>query len=186
MKPLFEMLAEYNRWANKRVYSAAAKIPDADYRADHGVFFGSLHGTLNHILIGDRIWLAVFTGAGDRPRQLGAILYDSLDDLLAARRAEDARIASYISSLTDADLVSTVHYSPLRNPIDIEQHLGPLLIHFFNHQTHHRGQAHGILTKIMGEAPSLDLVIFQRQTGVSLVNGQGGAFSETERRASPP
>jgi uncharacterized damage-inducible protein DinB len=76
----------------------------------------------------------------------------------------------------------TVRYRPLRNPADIEQYLVPLLVHFFSHQTHHRGQAHCLLTESTGEAPSLDLVVFQRQTGISLVSGAGGLFSEPERR----
>ena len=52
----FMMFAAYNRWANQRLYDATAQLPDADYRANRGAFFGSLHGTLNHILVGDRIW----------------------------------------------------------------------------------------------------------------------------------
>jgi uncharacterized damage-inducible protein DinB len=182
MKALFEMLATYNAWANERVYDAAATLPNEDYRADRGAFFGSLHGTFNHILIGDRIWMRVFTGQGMKPRQLDAILYDSFDELRAARRAEDKRIVEYITSLSSRDLAGTVHYQTIRSPADIEQHLAPLLVHFFNHQTHHRGQAHCLLTGFTGEAPSLDLVIFQRQTGTSLISGAGGWFSGPERR----
>jgi uncharacterized damage-inducible protein DinB len=184
VKPLFEMMAAYNGWANERLFGAVRKLPDAQYRSDRGAFFGSIQGTLNHILIGDRIWMHVFTGEGERPRQLDAILYDDLDTLWAARRAEDARISAYVSRLSENDLLGTVHYKPLRSPTDIEQHLAPLLLHVFNHQTHHRGQAHAILTHFTPEAPSLDLVIFQRQTGVSLVSGAGGDFSAPERRSA--
>ena len=183
MKSLFEMMAAYNSWANERLYDAASMLSDAQYRSDRGAFFGSIHATLNHILIGDRIWMHVFTGEGERPRQLDAILYDDFDALRAARRAEDARISTYVSQLSEHDLQATVHYRPLRSPTHIEQHLGPLLLHFFNHQTHHRGQAHAILTQFTAEAPSLDLVIFQRQSGVSLVSGAGGDFSVPERRS---
>jgi uncharacterized damage-inducible protein DinB len=182
MKAIFEMLASYNAWANERIYDAAARLPREDYRADRGAFFGSLHGTLNHILIGDRIWMHVFTGVGVKPLQLDAILYDSFDELRAARRAEDKRIIHYIGGLSAPGLAGTVHYKTIRSPANIEQHLTPLLVHFFNHQTHHRGQAHCLLTGFTGEAPSLDLVIFQRQTGTSLVSGAGGSFSEPERR----
>jgi uncharacterized damage-inducible protein DinB len=182
VKAIFEMLAAYNRWANERLYAAAAKLPESEYRTDYGAFFGSIHGTLNHIMVGDRIWMYVFTGQGVKPTQLDAILYDDLRDLQEARRSEDARINRYIVSLSEHDLLGSVRYSSLRSPADIEQQLAPLLIHFFNHQTHHRGQAHCLLTKITGEAPSLDLVIFQRQTGTSLRSGQGGDFSQPERR----
>lgn len=181
LKPLLVMLAAYNAWANERLY-AAALLPDADYRADGGAFFGSLHGTLNHLLVGDRIWLHVFTGEGQKPSELDAILYDDLETLSAARRDEDARISAYIASLSDADLAGVARYRTLRSPADIEQELAPLLLHFFNHQTHHRGQAHALLTRARGEAPSLDLFIFQRQTGASIVRGGGGDFAAPERR----
>src|SRR5260370_33783463 len=126
MKPLFEMLADYNAWANERLYDAAARLPDADYRADRGVFFGSLHGTLNHILIGDRIWMHVFTGEGKKPTELDAMLYDTLDALDEGRRAEDRRVSADSPSLSEDDHAGTARYSTLRGP----PHLGrrhPLL-----------------------------------------------------------
>jgi uncharacterized damage-inducible protein DinB len=184
VKSLFEMMADYNNWANERLYDAVGELPDQQYRADCGAFFGSIHGTLNHILIGDRIWMHVFTGEGARPRQLDAILYDSFDALRVARRAEDVRISAYISRLSEVELAGSVRYRTLRSPADIEQRLAPLLLHFFNHQTHHRGQTHAMLTRFAAKAPSLDLVIFQRQTGVSILAGAGGDFSMPERRNS--
>ena len=174
VKPLLVMLAAYNAWANERLYAAAATLPDADYRAEGGAFFGSLHGTLNHILVGDRIWMHVFTGEGEKPSGLDTILYDDLESLGRARHAEDTRISAYIGSLGEADLAGVARYRTVRSPADIEQELAPLLLHFFNHQTHHRGQAHSLLTRARGEAPSLDLFIFQRQTGASIVKGSGG------------
>jgi uncharacterized damage-inducible protein DinB len=176
------MLAAYNQWANRRLYDAAAALPDADYRADRGAFFGSLHGTLNHLLVGDRIWMHRFTGEGDAPARLDAILHDDFHALRAAREAEDARITAYVTGLGEAGLDTVVRYRTTRSPADIEQPLVPLLLHFFNHQTHHRGQAHCLLTGLKGEAPSLDLLVFQRQTGIGLAKGQGGSFSEPERR----
>jgi uncharacterized damage-inducible protein DinB len=182
MKSLFEMLAAYNAWVNERLYDAAARIPDADYRRDRGAFFGSLHGTLNHLLLGDRIWMHRFTGKGEEPRELDAILYEDFPELRAARRADDARIIDYIAELPERDLAGTIRYRSTRSPVEIEQLLAPLLLHFFNHQTHHRGQAHCLLTEIAGEAPSFDLLVYQRQTGTSLIKGQGGDFSVPERR----
>ena len=104
MKTLFDMLAAYNSWANERLYDAVATLPDTDYRADRGAFFGSIHGTLNHVLVGDRIWMHVFTGEGVKPRELDAILYDDVVELRAARRAEDKRITRYIAALSEGDL----------------------------------------------------------------------------------
>jgi uncharacterized damage-inducible protein DinB len=182
MKPLFEMYAAYNAWVNERLYDAAARIPDAEYRRDRGAFFGSLHGTLNHLLVGDRIWMHRFTGEGEEPRELDGILFEDFSELRAARRAEDARISKYIAGVSERDLAGTIRYHSTRSPADLEQHLAPLLLHFFNHQTHHRGQAHCLITEITGEAPSFDLLVYQRQTGMSMVTGSGGDFSRPEKR----
>ncbi|MGA8932450.1 MAG: DinB family protein, partial [Pseudolabrys sp.] len=88
----YSMFAGYNAWCNERLYDATSRIDDADYRADRGVFFRSLHGTLNHLLVGDRIWMRRFTDQGEVPPGLGAILYDDFAQLRSARRTEDDRI----------------------------------------------------------------------------------------------
>jgi uncharacterized damage-inducible protein DinB len=163
----YRMFAGYNAWCNERLYEAAAHISDADYRADRGAFFRSVHGTLNHLLVGDRIWMRRFTSRGDVPASLDAILYDDFMRLRAARRAEDERISGYIASLRESDLSKPIRYRTFVNPQDIEQTLAPALDHFFNHQTHHRGQAHALVSSILGNdrTPSFDLIIYQRQTG---------------------
>lgn len=165
MRTRYVMFAAYNRWANARLYDAAAKLGDADYRADRGAFFKSVHGTLNHMLVADRIWMRRFTGDGEVPGKLDAILHEDFADLADARRAEDERIITWIGTLTDSDLAGKFRYRTITNPADIEQERAYALDHFFNHQTHHRGQAHALLTAIAGEAPSLDLIVFQRESG---------------------
>ena len=160
------MFAGYNRWANELLYDAASKLSDADYRADRGAFFKSMHGTLNHMLVADRIWMRRFTGEGEIPASLDAILHEDFASLRAARRAEDERIIRYANALTDADILGFFRYRTITNPVDMEQQLAPALDHFFNHQTHHRGQAHALLTAITGTAPSFDLITFQRETGI--------------------
>jgi uncharacterized damage-inducible protein DinB len=115
--------------------------------------------------------------------ELDATLHGDFAELRMARQAEDARILAYVESLSDADLVRIVRYRSTRNPAEIEQYLAPLLLHFFNHQTHHRGQAHCLLTELTGEAPSFDLLVFQRQTGIGIAKGEGDDFSRPERRA---
>jgi uncharacterized damage-inducible protein DinB len=163
----YQMFAGYNAWCNERLYDAAAQIPDAKYRADRGAFFKSLHGTLNHLLVGDRIWMQRLTGKGDVPPTLDAILYNDFSELRAARRAEDKRISSYIAGLREDDLGKAIRYRTFVRPQDIEQVLAPALAHFFNHQTHHRGQAHALLSSVIGNerTPSFDLIIYQRETG---------------------
>jgi uncharacterized damage-inducible protein DinB len=163
----YRMFAGYNTWCNERLYDAADTVSDADYRADRGAFFKSLHGTLNHLLVGDRIWMHRFTGKGDLPASLDAILYEDFAALRAARRAEDTSISRYVEGLSNDDLASTIRYRTFSNPAHIEQQLAPALDHFFNHQTHHRGQAHALLSSIIGNeaTPSFDLIIYQRETG---------------------
>jgi uncharacterized damage-inducible protein DinB len=167
MKARYRMFAGYNAWCNERLYDAAAKVSDAAYRADRGIYFKSLHGTLNHLLVGDRIWMKRFTGAGEQPASLDAILYDDFAALRAARRTQDTLISRYIDHLSDDDFIRTIRFRIVVNPATIEQALSPALDHFFNHQTHHRGQAHALLSAILGNdaTPSFDLIIYQRETG---------------------
>jgi len=170
MKAYFSMFAGYNRWANRRLYAAARALPDADYRAPRGAFFGSVHGTLNHLVVADRIWMRRFTGDGPVQKRLDEILFDDLDALEAARVVEDDRIVAYVESLTEPDLAATFSYRTIASPQDITQPLAPALGHFFNHQTHHRGQVHALLSAMGGNAaaPSLDLILYQRETGTGL------------------
>lgn len=170
MKARYQMFAGYNAWCNERLYVAAAALSDADYRADRGAFFKSVHGTLNHILVADRIWMKRFTGAGEPPASLDAILYDDFQALRDARRSQDVLISRYIDRLDNEALAGTIRYKTVTRPQDIEQPLAPALDHFFNHQTHHRGQAHALLSPILGndKTPSFDLIVYQRETGVGL------------------
>ena len=167
MPARYRIFASYNAWCNKRLFDATAQVADSDYRADRGTFFKSLHGTLNHLLVGDRIWMRRFTGQGETPPRLDAILYDNFAQLRSARLKEDERILRYVASLNDDDLEKTIRYRTVVNPQTIEQQLAPALAHFFNHQTHHRGQAHALLSAVIGNdrTPSFDLIIYQRETG---------------------
>jgi len=168
MMSRYVTFAGYNAWCNERLYDAAAKVSDADYRRDRGAFFKSLHGTLNHLLLGDVIWMQRFTGEGTLPKALDEILHDDFATLRAERRAMDDRISRYVGALSEADLARPIRYRTFVNPVDIEQVLAPALDHFFNHQTHHRGQAHALLSSIIGNerTPSFDLIIYQRETGL--------------------
>ena len=102
MKDHYTTFAGYNAWANNRLYDAAAQLSDDEYRADKGAFFKSMHGTLNHLLATDRIWMKRFTGEGEAPDRLDAMLHDRLPDLRAARDAEDRRIVAWVGSLDEA------------------------------------------------------------------------------------
>ena len=162
MKAHFDSLARYNAWANARLYDAAAGLSDAEYRADRGAFFRSMHGTLNHLLVTDRIWMQRITGQGDAPDRLDATLHENLPALREAREAEDRRIIDHVFALSEADLAGVIRYRRVTTPEVFEQPLLPALAHLFNHQTHHRGQAHAILTGLGKPSVVLDLLAHQR------------------------
>jgi uncharacterized damage-inducible protein DinB len=134
------------------------------YRADRGAYFKSVHGTLNHLLVTDRIWMQRLTGEGAAPDRLDAILFERLEELRVAREAEDRRIVGFVEALDDHRLAGTIKYRRVSSPEQFEQQLAQALAHCFNHQTHHRGQVHALLTGLVGHAPELDLLYFQRLT----------------------
>ncbi|WP_159007813.1 DinB family protein [Bradyrhizobium sp. S69] len=159
---IFRQIAAYNHWANLRLYGAALELPEEAYRLPIGVFFGSLHGTLNHLLLTDRIWLKRLTGRGEHPDRLDTILYDDRRDLLSARIAEDARLKDLIDGYGEADLTAPLSYQTTSGK-PYSQPRRDILLHLFNHQTHHRGQAHACCSILTGsEPPTLDLLAFQR------------------------
>ncbi len=162
MTAVFNQFAAYNRWANARLYTAALVVPDAEYRRPIGVFFGSLCGTLNHLLLTDRLWLRRLTGEGDHPDRLDAIIHDNLQELTRARAKEDERLISIVEGYDEGELESMHAYRTIGGQPQ-EQRLADILQHLFNHQTHHRGQAHACCSILTGkEPPSLDLLQFQR------------------------
>ena len=163
MKDHFALMAQYNAWANARLYRMAAQLTDEQYRRDVSAYFKNLHGTLNHLLVADRIWLWRMTGTGVAPTKLDAILYEDLAELTAARRVEDERLVSFVDSQTDAQFEGTLEYR-MTNGSQQQQKLREVLAHLFNHQTHHRGQAHGILTALgVKEPDSLDVLWMMRE-----------------------
>jgi uncharacterized damage-inducible protein DinB len=162
MKAIFTQFAAYNRWANARLYAAALALPDEAYKRPVGVFFASLHGTLNHLLVTDRMWLCRLTGEGTHFDPLDAILYDDLAELARARAREDERIIAVVSGYDDAVLVRAHSYKTTSGAPKV-QPIADILSHVFNHQAHHRGQAHACLSIVTDtEPPSLDLLAFQR------------------------
>ena len=162
VKQHFMMFAAYNSWANDRVYEAAAALDEEALGRDTGAFFKSMLGTLNHILVADRIWLKRMTGEGDAPAALDTILFADFARLRAAREAEDRRILKWVGGLSEKALAGRFTYMTVTDMRTVSQRLAPALAHFFNHQTHHRGQAHMILTVLGQPSLQLDLIYFQR------------------------
>ena len=165
MKAHFEMFAAYNAWANRRLHAAAAALPDEDRRRDLGAFFGSVHRTLNHLLVTDVIWLARLRGIPGPRWSLDHVAHDDHAELTAAREALDADLIAYVAGLSEPDLAGEIRYARVTDPSAVTlQRRAAAMAHLFNHQTHHRGQVHALLTRLTGEVPALDLLFFQRET----------------------
>jgi len=158
----YRMFAAYNRWANGRLYDAAELLSDEEWERDVRAFFGSMRGTLNHVLVADRIWMNRFTGTGETHTVLSEVPHPHFGDLRTKRGEMDQRIVDYADTLTEDALAGLFSYTPVTNPKEVTQPLTPALAHFFNHQTHHRGHAHMILSVLGHEPPPLDLIYFLR------------------------
>jgi uncharacterized damage-inducible protein DinB len=138
-------MATYNAWMNEKLYAACAQLSDAQRKRDLGAFFRSIHGTLNHILLADRIWMGRFRGQPYPAKTLDQELYADFEALRAARVQMDGEIADWIASLGAADFATQLSYVGIVNPEPRSCALWLAIVHFFNHQTHHRGQVTTLL-----------------------------------------
>jgi uncharacterized damage-inducible protein DinB len=170
------LMAQYNRWMNERMYAAAARLDAETLSADKGAFFGSILGTLNHIAVADTIWLrrfaqheAGFPSLGalsevPQPTSLSQSLATGLEELRAYRQSLDALIERWVAELRPEHLSSSFTYANMAG-VRYSRNFGALVQHFFNHQTHHRGQASTLLfqsgvdvgvTDLLAVIPSTD------------------------------
>lgn len=154
----FRAMSAYNAWMNARLYDACSQLSDAERKRYRGAFFKSIHGTLNHILLGDRVWLGRFQGVPYSFEALSDELYADFEALRAARRAEDERISAWIAGLTNAELDRELSYVSKVNPRRRCYPLWFALSHFFNHQTHHRGQVTALLMQVDVDPGVTDLI----------------------------
>ena len=133
-------MARYNRWINERLYECCARLPESGRKRDMGAFFKSIHGTLNHLLLGDRVWMGRFAGPVFVPKSLAEELYADFGELRRERAKTDATIEAWSAALTDERLRGDLTYTSIVNPQPRRIAMGLAVAHFFNHQTHHRGQ----------------------------------------------
>jgi uncharacterized damage-inducible protein DinB len=155
----FRRFAQYNSWFNGRLYELVSSLTDEERRRDMGAFFRSIHGTLNHILLTDRIWLGRvsqhahgFRSLEKTPlifefESLGQILYERFPELTAQRRETDAAIRGWVEELTPEVLESDLAYSRSTGQSMVAP-LWHVASHLFNHQTHHRGQVTTLLSQL--------------------------------------
>ena len=153
------MMAAYNAEMNRRLFGAADGLDDAARRADRGAFWGSLHGTLSHLLWGDTTWMSRFDGGAKPPvaQKDSAHMVDDWAALKAARIAMDARIAGWVAGLTEARLAAPLAWFSGQSGRQVSMPLWITATHFFNHQTHHRGQAHALITAAGATTADTDL-----------------------------
>lgn len=164
------LMASYNEWMNSRLYSAAASLSADELSQNKGAFFGSLLGTLNHLVVADRIWLRRFAAhpAGHialnplrelpEPKSLDEILYHDFGELTAHRVMLDALIKAWAASLTEEDLNHSLRYTNTKGVVFV-RNFSSLILHFFNHQTHHRGQATTLLSQMGRDMGVTDLLM---------------------------
>lgn len=155
------LMARYNRWQNTSLIKAADMLSDAARRQMRGAFFGSIHGTLSHLLWGDGQWMFRFTGAG---KPAGGIkgsesLYDDWEELKGMRLSVDWRILNWADAVDPEWLNDEMSWFSGAAGREVSKPVGLLVAHFFNHQTHHRGQVHAMLTAAGAKPDDTDLFL---------------------------
>jgi uncharacterized damage-inducible protein DinB len=168
-------MASYNQLMNQKVYDTAAQLTPAQLAEDRGAFFGSVLGTLNHIVVADTVWLQRFASALPThamleavrqlptPTSLDAVVMDNLPALRQRRAVLDDAILAFSNSVTEEELISRVTYKNMKGVPATKQLFG-LLMHFFNHQTHHRGQTTTLLTQCGLDVGVTDLLALVPET----------------------
>ena len=154
-------MAEYNAEMNRRLYGAAARLTNAERQEPHGAFWGSIHGTLTHILWGDRQWMSRFDGweRPTTPIKQSAQMIDDFAELRAEREKADANISRWAAKVDETWLTGDMTWFSGAANREVTAQKGLLVTHFFNHQTHHRGQAHAMLTAAGQETGDTDLFL---------------------------
>src|SRR5580704_17805419 len=137
MLDAFKMLAHYNRIANARLYEQCGKLDPAEYLRERQGSFGSIHALLNHILLGDRIWMSRFQGGGATTPVLSTVLFEDFSELHAARKDFDIQIESFFANITPESLNRSITYTNSKGQ-EYRDEVPVAVIHMFNHQTHHR------------------------------------------------
>ena len=152
------LMASYNRWMNERIYDVCAQLSDEERRRDRNTFFRSIHGTLNHLLLGDKIWLGRFENRPFAVKSLDQELYEDFDDLRTERIVMDEIIDSWAAGLTDETLEGKLQFTSVINPATHTYDMWVTVLHFFNHQTHHRGQLTALLSQCGKDYGVTDLI----------------------------
>ena len=161
------LMARFNQWVNGHFYDSVATLSDADYRRDRKAFFGSIHNTLNHLLVVDRLWIGRISGIDSGISSLKDIPFDEFEPLRAARRREDEGLIDLVDGIGEERMTSPVVYTRILGDGEQRTRLDHILITLYNHQTHHRGQVHAMLTQAGVMPPDIDVIYFLEDAGLS-------------------
>lgn len=160
------LMSGYNRWMNEKLYAICATLSDQERKQDRKAFFRSIHGTLNHLLLTDRGWLGRFTGHPWQFRSLDQELYGDFEELRRERAETDAAIEAFCRALDDEQLGADFTYTTYAGKT-FTHALAPALVHFFNHQTHHRGQLTTLLSQLGIDPGVTDAIAYYREVAAT-------------------
>ena len=155
----FQLLANFNTWANTKIFSACKELDNVEYKKDRRAFFSSIHGTLNHLLVVDRAYISRIEGIDHGLKSLDQILFESLLQLEEARIKEDKRLIDLVNNLSEESIHKEITYNGFETG-KTTYTINTILITLFNHQTHHRGQIHNMLSQADIKPPQIDIPDF--------------------------
>lgn len=162
-----DLMARYNLWQNQSLVAAADGLPPEARAKERGAFFGSIAATFSHLLWGDLAWMARFDGGaapgGGIPDS--AARFAEWDAFKTLRAETDTRILSWVATLDEAALARDLAWHSGALGRDVTRPLGLCVAHFFNHQTHHRGQIHAMLTAAGARPQDTDLFVMPEDVG---------------------
>ncbi len=161
------LMARFNQWVNGHIYDSVAELSDAEYRRDRKAFFGSIHRTLNHLLVVDRLWTGRISGFDPGITSLTETLFDEFGALRAARRREDQGLIELVDGIDEDGFTSPVVYRRMLGDGEQQTRLDHILITLSNHQTHHRGQVHAMLTQAGVTPTDIDVIYYLETVGLS-------------------
>jgi len=155
----FQLLANFNAWANTKIIFSCKELDDVEYKKDRKAFFSSIHNTLNHLLVVDRAYISRIEGKDHGLKSLDQILYGNLFQLEEARIKEDKRLVDLVNNLSKENINKEITYKGFETSKQIYT-INMILITLFNHQTHHRGQIHNMLSQAGVKPPQIDIPDF--------------------------
>jgi uncharacterized damage-inducible protein DinB len=160
---LLRDMARYNAWSNAKIYAVSATLSDAERKRDLGAFFGSVHGTLNHLLLTDRMWLARMRQMPVAAKTLGDEVAGDFAELQRLRVETDHEITTMLRDYVEADLDMPLTYFSLATGTARRYPLRDAWLHIGNHQTHHRGQITAMLQQLGCDYGDVDLLFMPRE-----------------------